>query len=108
LGFLTFFEYDHVNDDNPGLLHDFLALVESKTESRLAGDIYTIVRNQMLSDDFAQAINIGCCALWHINGAWPNFADAAAVGQISIEGLRAFDNCEWDDVSGSSIFNTTQ
>jgi len=108
LGFLTFFEYDHINDDNPGLLHDFLALVESKTESRLAGDIYTIVRNQMLSDDFAQAINIGCCALWHINGAWPNFADAAAVGQISIEGLRAFDNCEWDDVSGSSIFNTTQ
>ena len=82
LDMLRFFEYDYVNDDNAGLMHDFLALVEEKTETRMAGDIYTIVRNQMLSDDYAQAVNIGCCALWHINQSWPNFAQAAAVGQI--------------------------
>ena len=102
LNMLQFFEYDYVNDDNSGLMHDFLALVEEKTESRLAGDIYTIVRNQMLSDDFAQAVNIGCCALWHATGNWPNFAQAAAVGQISLAGLQAFDNYAWNDSAGTS------
>ena len=81
-------------------MHDFLALVEEKTETRMAGDIYTIVRNQMLSDDYAQAVNIGCCALWHINQSWPNFAQAAAVGQISIAGLHAYDNYGWSDAGG--------
>lgn len=102
LDMLRFFKYDYVNDDNSGLMHDFLALVEEKTESRLAGDIYTIVRNQMLSDDFAQAVNIGCCAIWHINSCWPNFAQAAAVGQISLAGLQAYDGPGWDDRRGTS------
>lgn len=102
LDMLRFFKYDYVNDDNSGLMHDFLALVEEKNESRLAGDIYTIVRNQMLSDDFAQAVNIGCCAIWHINGSWPNFAQAAAVGQISLSGLQAYDGPSWDDQRGTS------
>lgn len=107
LDMLRFFAYDYVNDDNSGLMHDFLALVEEKNESRLAGDIYTIVRNQMLSDDFAQAVNIGCCAIWHINGCWPNFAQAAAVGQISLSGLQAYDGPSWNDQTGSSnIFGT--
>lgn len=102
LDMLRFFKYDYVNDDNAGLMHDFLALVEEKTQSRLAGDIYTIIRNQMLSDDFAQAVNIGCCAIWHINSCWPNFAQAAAVGQISLAGLQAYDGPEWDDMRGTS------
>lgn len=77
------FEYDYVNDDNPGLLHDFLALIEEKESSRLAGDIYTITRNPILTDDFAQAVNIGCAALWHANNSWPNYADAAAIGKVT-------------------------
>ena len=83
------FRYDYVNDDNPGLLHDFLALIEEKTESRLAGDIYTITRNPMLTDDFAQAVNIGCAALWHANDCWPNYADAAAIGRLSSQQVQA-------------------
>lgn len=83
LGMLQFFEYDFKNNDDAGLIRDFLALVEEKTESRAAGDIYTITRNTFLSDDFAQAVNIGCAGLWHTNQAWPNFADAAAVGRLT-------------------------
>jgi len=60
-----------------------LALVESKTESRLGGDIYTITRNTLLSDDFAQAVNLGACSLWHVNEAWPNFARVAGVGRLT-------------------------
>jgi hypothetical protein len=99
LKLLQFFQYDYVNDDNSGLMHDFLALVEEKTESRLAGDIYTITRNPMLTDDFAQAVNIGCAAIWHINNSWPNFADAAAIGRISSSQIAATGSRDfgWDE-----------
>lgn len=83
LGLLRFFQYDYVNDDDRGLISDFLALIEEKSESRLAGDIYTIIRNESLTDDFAQSVNIGCAALWYVNQAWPNFAEAAAVGRVT-------------------------
>jgi hypothetical protein len=60
------------------LMDDFLALVENKIPSAHGSDVYTIQRNPLLSDDFAQAVNIGCCALWHMNSAWPNFSHLEA------------------------------
>jgi hypothetical protein len=83
LGLVRTFAYDYKTAESPGLLNDMLALVEEKTASRLAGDIYTITRDPMMSDDFAQAVNIGCSALWHANNAWPNYAKAAAAGAIT-------------------------
>lgn len=80
---LRFFQYDWSSQDSPGLVSDFLSLVENKTESRLGGDIYTITRNTLLSDDFAQAVNLGAAALWHVNSAWPNFAQIAGVAKLS-------------------------
>jgi hypothetical protein len=77
LGVIKFFQYDYINDDEPGLLHDFLALIENKVNTAHAGDIYTIIRNPMFTDDFAQAVNIGCCALWHSTNSWPNIAARA-------------------------------
>jgi len=102
LQLLRTFEYDYINDDNPGLLSDFLALVEEKTESRLAGDIYTITRNPMLTDDFAQAVNIGCAALWHANDAWPNYAEAAAIGRVTQSQISAFGSRDhgWEQDTG--------
>jgi hypothetical protein len=85
----TFFECDHVNMDNPGLVFDFLALVEEKTASRYAGDLYTITRNITLSDDFAQAVNLGCMALWHTHNAWPDFASIANIARITPGQLEA-------------------
>lgn len=82
LGLVRFFKYDSENEKNPGLMKDFLALVEEKTESRLAGDIYTITRNLTMTDDFAHAVNIGCAAIWHTYG-WPNYAEAASIARIS-------------------------
>ena len=89
------FEYDFVNQENPGLLHDFLALVEEKNESRLAGDIYTITRNPMMHDDFAQSVNIGCAAIWHATGSWPNYAEAAAIGRLTHQQIAAAGNTEY-------------
>jgi len=76
---IRFFQYDWLSQDAPGIISDFLALVENKTESRLGGDIYTITRNTLLTDDFAQAVNIGASAVWHITRSWPNFAQLAGV-----------------------------
>lgn len=102
---IKFFKYDWVSQDSPGLISDFLALVENKAESRLGGDIYTITRNTLLSDDFAQAVNLGCAAIWHINQAWPNFAEIAGLGRISGQQAIAENPEDWaDDDMGNRFF----
>jgi hypothetical protein len=100
---MQFFQYDWTSQDSPGLVADFLALVENKTESRLGGDIYTITRNTLLTDDFAQAVNIGAAALWHVNDAWPNFAELAGLGRVTARFAAAETPTEdWaDDAIGS-------
>ena len=96
------FEYDFVDPDRPGLLHDLLSLVEEKSETRLAGDIYTITRNPMFPDDFAQALNVGCAVLWQSNNAWPDYAKAANVGRItrSQEERYGSRNYGWENTNG--------
>lgn len=104
---IKFFQYDWSSQDNPGLIADFLALVENKAESRLAGDIYTITRNTLLSDDFAQAVNLGCAAIWHINAAWPNFAEIAGLGRISARAAVTENPDNWaDDDERGGFFGT--
>lgn len=88
LGEVKFFKYDYQSPDNAGLLHDFLGLVENKAATRRAGDVYTIVKHAQLSDDFAQAVNMGCCALWHFNQRWPNLGKARQVAMTDAQ-LRA-------------------
>lgn len=82
-GLMRFYKQDIDDRSHSGLMRDFLALIEEKTTSRAAGDIYVITRNPMLTDDFAQAVNIGAAALWHARNAWPNFAEAAQVAKIT-------------------------
>lgn len=74
-GKLRFFNYDNKGQGSPGLLHDFLALIEDKRSSRTGSDGYTIIRKPKHSDDFAQAVNIGCCALWYMTQSWPNISE---------------------------------
>ena len=44
LKLIRFFQYDYKSDDVPGLLHDFLALIDEKKPGTFAGDIYLIKR----------------------------------------------------------------
>ncbi len=104
LGQVRFFEYDWESLEQPGLIADFLALTENKTESRSGGDIYTITRNTLLSDDFAQAVNIGCAALWHVNDAVPNFAELAGVARLSARAEAAESPEDWRDDDMASRF----
>lgn len=89
-GQMRTFKYDFKDEERPGLLHDFLALTENKVDTHRAGDIYTIQKNPMLTDDFAQAVNFGCCALWHMSGQWPDFSTMGLT--FSQEQALAMDN----------------
>jgi hypothetical protein len=105
LGILKFFKYDYISPENPGLLHDFLALIEDKVPTAHGSDVYTIQRNPLLSDDFAQAVNIGCCALWHMYGAWPNFSelqDQWRADQQAMDSIGPIDSSPWDRVEETS------
>lgn len=73
-GYLRFFQYDYQNADAPGLLHDFLSLIEEKVDTRLGSPVYVITKNPNLSDDFAQAVNIGTMSLCYMSGKWPDLS----------------------------------
>lgn len=107
LGVLKFFKYDYISPENPGLLHDFLALIEDKVPTAHGSDIYTIQRNPLLSDDFAQAVNLGCCALWHMHSAWPDFSQLGSkwqVDQQTMDAIGPIDSSPWDKYEDDSSF----
>lgn len=77
---VRFFDYDFRSQDDRGLLHDFLALVEDKVDTP-TGDVYRIRRLESGgSDDFAHATNFACCCLWESHQAWPSLAVAGRIG----------------------------
>lgn len=71
---MRFFNWDRISDENPGLISDFMALIQESTKTAAAGEIYRIDRMDEFSDDFAQAVNIGCVCIWNRTRKWPNIA----------------------------------
>jgi hypothetical protein len=79
-GKLKFFEYDHKGSAHAGLLHDFLALIEDSVESPTRSHMMKIIRDEKVGpDDFAHAVNIGCMAMFHLRGQYPDMAVAARI-----------------------------
>ena len=74
-GRLSFFNKDYSSKEDPGLIRDFLALTEEKTQTMAAGEMYKIGKQTGFTDDFAQAVNIGCTAIWYRTNSWPNVAE---------------------------------
>lgn len=73
--FIRTFAYDNKGADDPGLLRDFLSLVADEVDSRTGTNIFTIIRNEKIGpDDFADAVNMGACMLFHANDFWPDIA----------------------------------
>lgn len=70
---IRFFAYDYRDQEDAGLLEDFLALYEERIEHKSGSNIYVIDRNHAMPDDFAQAVNIGCAGLWYMTKSWPTF-----------------------------------
>ncbi|MCA9223817.1 MAG: hypothetical protein KDA71_26075, partial [Planctomycetales bacterium] len=79
---LRFFEYDYRGSSHGGLLHDFLALIEDTVDSPTRSSLLKIIRDPKSGpDDFAQAVNIGCMALFYLQDAWP---DLGAVAHLAV------------------------
>ena len=55
------------------LLEDWLSLFEETSETPRGRKFVTIQRDPDRPDDVAQAITMGCCAIWHLIG-WPPLA----------------------------------
>jgi hypothetical protein len=73
-GHIRTFDYDYVNDDNPGVLHDFTALTSEIAHKVAGSDIMLVDREEGQSDDFAHAVNFGCLAAWYTTKAWPKLS----------------------------------
>lgn len=106
-GQIKFFRYDNV-DDTPGLIDDFLSLTEDLTDQRLGGSLYTIIRNEKAGpDDFANAVNIGICALYYMRGEWPNLRAIAAIANRNQPILKILQQIEdainWDEHGPAEI-----
>ncbi len=99
-GVIRFFQYDHVGSDSPGLLHDFLNLIEEKSESGTGGGIYKIVRDPSGPDDFAQAVNMGTMALCQMSGMWPDLSkyEDIEISQAALEAAHPVSIKDWDDL----------
>lgn len=99
-GLIRFFKYDYMSADQPGLLEDFLALIEEKVDSRLGSDTYVIVRNPNKPDDFAHSVNMGACALWWMTKKWPNIAEAAKfkISKEALKHIHPVSKVDWNDM----------
>lgn len=53
---------------------DLLNLIEEKKDNPYGSDIYLVHRKPKETDDFAHALNMGACALWHHSKKWPDLA----------------------------------
>lgn len=78
-GKVRFFDYDYVDPERPGLIYDFMALIEERLETPTGG-VYRIRRSATAgSDDFAHATNYGMSALWEYMQAWPDVTKAGVL-----------------------------
>lgn len=96
---IRFFKYDYKGVDQPGLLNDFVALVEDYIKSRTVNDTYTVIRDEQVGpDDFANAVNYGVCAIFHQAQRWP---DVAAMHDVKLSKellaeIKLPDDFDWD------------
>lgn len=84
-GIVKFFAYDYKSVDDPGLLHDFMRLIEDKKDSGSGRTSYKILRDPSGPDDFAQAVNIGVFMLYALQGQYPNLAQFSDIDMTDDE-----------------------
>ena len=77
-GYTRLFQYDGGREIR-GLLDDFTNMIESRAEIEYLGSAYRVIPTGTGSDDFAQAVNIGNCAIWQTQDIFPDFAAELAI-----------------------------
>ena len=97
---MRLFKHDYVSEENRGLQHDFLSLMENKVETARGPDVYMIQRNPHFPDDFAHAVNFAACSIWNETKVWPNIAELANL-QLTVKQMDAVNPVRpWSDGGG--------
>lgn len=95
---IRFFQYDYRGSEDVGLLHDFLNLIEDKTDSGSGRGSYKILRDPAGPDDFAQAVTMGTMMLFQMQGRWPDLSayEDIRVPDEVLATTRGPDTLDWD------------
>lgn len=95
---IRFFQYDYVGSEDPGLLHDFLNLIEDKSDSGNGRDSYKILRDPSGPDDFAQAVTMGTMMLFQMIGRWPDLSayEDITISDEVVMSTRGSTVLDWD------------
>jgi len=75
-GKVKFFQYDYVDDNQPGLLWDFISLVEDRVDTPTGGTFRIRRSSEHVSDDFTAAVNYAAACLWEYTCRWPSLVNA--------------------------------
>lgn len=73
-GIIRTFQDDYRGEGDPGLLRDFLNLIEERSASRLAGETYMITKTASGPDDFAMTVTMGTMILCSLTRRFPSIA----------------------------------
>lgn len=97
-GIVRFFQYDYKGTSDVGLLHDFLNLIEDKTDTGIGKSKYKILRDPSGPDDFAQAVTMGTMMIYQMHGKWPNMAayeDVEVSEDVIMSARGAVQSLDW-------------
>jgi hypothetical protein len=102
-GHVQFFQYDYVSPEQPGVIHDFTALISEIQHSPRSSDILLVDREDGTSDDFAHAVNFGLLALWSQHDAFPKLNMQMATASVqelanTVNMVRDADTYSADDI----------
>jgi hypothetical protein len=95
-GVVRFFQDDYRGAHDPGVLRDFLTLIEDKKDSAAGRGQYKILRDPSGPDDFAHSVNIASMVAYQLQGKWPDLSAYEDIG-ISDEYAWALQNPTYDD-----------
>lgn len=87
-GVIRFFQDDYKDNEEPGVLRDFLSLIEDKTDSASGRGSYKILRDPAGPDDFAHSVNIATMMCYNLQGTWPDLS--------AYEDVQVDDRYKWE------------
>ena len=96
-GVIRFFADDYQNNEEPGVLRDFLSLIEDKSDSFNGRGSYKILRDPAGPDDFAHSVNLASMMCYNVQNAWP---DLSAYEDVPIDAdylmsLQTLTEADW-------------
>lgn len=79
---VTFFDWDYVDSNRPGLVYDFMALVINRVETPTGRSFRVVKLRESMSDDFAHSCAFALASGWELLRSWPNVTGPGRVRPV--------------------------